>query len=84
MIHNETFLKDWYNRIYQIYGYDLELKKSGIRFNQKANEALNSPSPQTISKWKSLGISYLISSSPGISDLQFVAGNQKFSLYKIP
>jgi hypothetical protein len=81
MIHNEPFLKDWYDRINEIYGYNLDLKKSGISFIQQANETLKSR--ELITRWKSLGVTHLISATSGISDLQFISGNQRFSLYKI-
>ncbi|MFZ1678233.1 MAG: DUF6798 domain-containing protein [Saprospiraceae bacterium] len=84
MIHNETFLKNWYERIGNVYDYDLESKKSGVNFSSHAAEILSSPSSVMIAKWKNVGITHLISSASSIDGLELVGHNHSFSLYKIP
>lgn len=84
MIHNETFLKDWYERIGSIYDYDLESKKSGVKFSWQAGEILSSPSAEMIAKWKNSGITHLISPVSYIDGLEQVGFNHSFSIFKIP
>ncbi|MEP6795225.1 MAG: DUF6798 domain-containing protein [Saprospiraceae bacterium] len=84
MIHNETFLKDWYERIGSVYDYDLESKKSGVDFSLQAAEILSSPSSEMIAKWKNSGITHLISSAASIHGLELIWQNHGFSLFKIP
>ncbi len=84
MIHNETFLKDWYDRIGNVYDYDLESKKSGVDFSAQAAEILSSPSGEMIAKWKNYGITHLISSASSIDGLELIGQNHRFSLFKIP
>ncbi len=84
MIHNETFLKEWYERIGSVYDYDLESKKSGVDFSLQTTEILSSPSAEMIVKWKNMGITYLISSASSIDGLELVGFNHSFSIFKIP
>ncbi|MBK9981290.1 MAG: hypothetical protein IPP15_02500 [Saprospiraceae bacterium] len=84
MIHNETFLKDWYQRIGSVYDYDLESKKTGVDFSLQAAEILSSPSDEMISKWKNSGITHLISSASSIDGLELIGQNHSFSLFKLP
>lgn len=84
MIHNESFLKEWYDRIGSVYDYDLATKKSGIDFSQHANEILDKPSSEMIDNWKKSGITHFISSAKTLDGLEFIGGNHTFSLFKIP
>ncbi|MEP7323991.1 MAG: DUF6798 domain-containing protein, partial [Saprospiraceae bacterium] len=84
MIHNETFLKDWYERIGSVYDYDLESKRSGLNFSKQTDAILSSPTSDRIAQWKNLGITHFISPKTNLSNLQAIAGNEKFSIYKIP
>ncbi|HZV71439.1 MAG TPA: DUF6798 domain-containing protein [Saprospiraceae bacterium] len=84
MIHNESFLTEWLERIVNVYAYDLKSKQSGIDFYRHANEVLSAPSGNLIDSWKKSGITYIISTDPTIANLELIMGNKAYHIYKIP
>lgn len=84
MIHNEIFLKDWYARIGDVYQYGLYKKREGLSLSDVGINAISSPSPETIQKWRSLGITHIISPNINIDGLDLIGQNSSYRIYRLP
>ena len=72
MIHTENFLNDWYTRVSQVFQVPIDPKR------------LDHPDPETIENWKSLGISHIINTAPGLAGFTLLASNDTYFLYELP
>ncbi|MEP6647069.1 MAG: DUF6798 domain-containing protein [Saprospiraceae bacterium] len=84
MIHTEAFLKEWYERIGNVYDYNLASKKIGVNFSEQAERLLSSLSSERIEQWKSMGITHIISPVANLPNLLLIGKNDSFGLYQIP
>jgi hypothetical protein len=83
MLHQEKFLKDWYMRMQTIYHYGIEEKAGGFSVRNFSRYLLDDPSPLSIDQWKRLGITHIISTSPGHADLDQLGQNEQYYIYKL-
>ncbi len=84
MLHTETFLKDWYERIVDVYQFGFKEKKEGFTISETGLNVLTNPSPEIILKWRSLGISHIISPAFNIKGLEVIGQNEGYSIYRLP
>lgn len=83
MLHQETFLKDWYARINSIYQYGIPEKEGGFDIHNFSRYLLEDPSSMSIEFWKKLGITHIISTNTGIKGMSPIASNGQFAIYKL-
>ncbi|HJW31340.1 MAG TPA: DUF6798 domain-containing protein [Saprospiraceae bacterium] len=83
MLHQETFLKDWYDRMQSIYQYGIKEKEGGFDLHHFSQYLLEDPSPLSIEYWKKLGITHIISTNLDLKTLTQVAHNGQFAIYKL-
>lgn len=83
MLHQEDFLKEWYQRIENIYAYGLKEKRNEFDLNIFSTTLLEEPSLISLDYWKSIGITHFISTSPNIPKLERIATNDTYSIYKL-
>ncbi len=84
MLHNEAFLKDWRNRIDQVYDFQQTHEASGKTTYSSSIKALSASDLSPLQKWKELGITHIITGSDGIPFLEPLGKNRSFSIYRIP
>ena len=84
MLHQETFLKDWYDRIGKIYAFSLHEKKGGFDIRVFSKELFDHPTLISIDFWKSQGITHIISPSKEITSMQKIYENKSYTIYKLP
>jgi hypothetical protein len=84
MLHQEAFLKDWYDRIGRIYAYGLKEKQGGFDIRVFSKELFDHPTLISIDFWKSQGITHIISSSREITSMQKIYENKSYTIYKLP
>ncbi len=84
MLHNETFLFDWYSRIGRVYGYDIPLQVAGNTMSEVANLQNEPPGSETIALWRSLGITHFISKMKPVDGFQPLGSNLTYRIYAIP
>ncbi|HUR10688.1 MAG TPA: DUF6798 domain-containing protein [Flavitalea sp.] len=83
LFHQEEFLNEWYKRIQTVYLYNLTEKRNGIPFDKKALQILNNPDPGVMNKWKTLGITHIISQNPYLEGVELLGQNASYSIYKL-
>lgn len=84
MLHTESFLYDWAERINRIYQYNMEVKAAGKNVYQQAGTVLSQPSSQTLAEWRSQGITHFISSNNDIPALVMLGRNETYAVYEVP
>ena len=84
MLHTETFLYDWADRINRIYQYNMQQKAAGNNVYQQADNVLSNPTPQILAEWRSLGITHFISTNKDIPALVMLGRNETYAVYEIP
>lgn len=83
LFHNEDFLASWYQRLQNIFAFSIEDKASGFELKAFSDELLSDPSQLSIDYWKSLGITHIVSTNPGIEGLEMVTGNEVYYIYQL-
>ncbi len=83
LFHKEEFLKSWYNRIGDIYAFSSKEKASGFELSSFSRELLAHPEQESIAYWKNIGITHIVSTNPDIEDLEKLAENDDFAVYKL-
>lgn len=79
MLHQEIFLFEWYERIIDVYHPDRD--RGSLTQNLKSTIE---PSGIEISKWKSYGITHIITRSQRPVDLQLLISNNTYAVYRLP
>ena len=83
MLHQQSFLNEWYRRIKSIYQFGKEEKEGGFDINIFSYYLLHEPSPMSIEFWKKLGITHIVSTNPGVKGLTLVARNGQYAIYAL-
>ena len=83
MLHQERFLKEWYARIGNIYQYGIEEQKAGFDIRNFSRYLFEEPSHMSLGYWKKLGITHFISTAPALLDVDLVAHNGKYYIYRL-
>ncbi len=83
MIHQEAFLKEWYKRIQNIYQFNEEEENAGFDLHNFSFYLLDEPSTMSFEYWRKIGITHIVSTNQHILDLDLVAHNDKFAIYKL-
>ncbi len=84
MLHNETFLYDWYDRVSEIYAFDMKAQEEGQTIRSNAAAMLSDPDAEQIAKWKSLGITHMIGYPGKGSGMEPLAQNATYALFRLP
>ena len=83
LFHQEKFLKEWYQRIENIYAYGLKEKEAGFELNVFSTTLLEEPTLISTDFWRRLGVTHIISTSPSIKSLKLISSNKSYSIYSL-
>lgn len=83
MIHHKDVMTEWYARVQFVYQIDLTSKLEQPDLIASANAFLGQLDSQTIAAWKSKGIDYLITDRETKLQLEEVAANEQYVIYKV-
>ena len=83
LFHQEQFLKEWYQRIENIYAYGLKEKQSGFDIHVFSTSLLEEPTLISTDYWRKLGITHILSTSPDIKTLNKVYSNETYTIYSL-
>lgn len=84
MLHQESFMNEWYDRMNEVYLYGIEEKKNGFSLKNFSRFLLAEPSPLSVDQWKRMGITHFISPNPGLPSFEKLAENRKYAIYALP
>ena len=83
MLHHESFLKKWYERLMLIYFIKDQSQMTGKEFLIKANNTMEDLDPSLIQQWKSLGITHFITAPSSSTAAELVDSNKSYAIYRI-
>jgi hypothetical protein len=83
LFHQEQFLNEWYKRIENIYAYGLKEKKGEFDIHVFSKALLEEPTLISTDYWTKLGITHIVSTSPGITSLKKLYSNDTYSIYSL-
>jgi hypothetical protein len=83
MLHQESFLYDWYKRLQDVYQFGIKEKEGGFEIHNFSFYLLDDPSPLSIDQWKQMGITHIISTRAGLKGFTLLGSNETYFLYKI-
>jgi hypothetical protein len=83
LFHQEQFLREWYQRIENIYAFGLKEKQGGFDIHVFSTSLLEEPTLISTDYWRKLGITHILSTSPDIKTLKKVYGNSTYSIYSL-
>ncbi len=84
MLHNETFLYEWYDRVSEIYGFDMKAQEEGQTISGNSSAMLSDPGSEIVARWKSLGITHVIGYPGKGIGMELLARNGTYALYRLP
>jgi hypothetical protein len=83
MLHQESFLYDWYKRLQEVYQFGIREKEGGFEIHNFSFYLLDEPSPLSIEQWKRMGITHIISTRAGLKGFDLLGSNDTYFLYGI-
>ncbi|MDQ3016807.1 MAG: hypothetical protein M3R25_08860 [Bacteroidota bacterium] len=83
MLHNETFLYEWYDRVSEIYAFDMQAQAEGQTILSNASAMLSDPDAEHIARWKSLGITHVTGYPGKGSGMDLLSQNATYALFRL-
>ncbi len=83
VVHRRDALGEWYKRIKQIYGIDINTRKSGKNLFAIAKDNYKKVDIEKLSELKNLGIDYMVQYNDVVLDLPVIIKNNKYKVYQI-
>jgi hypothetical protein len=83
VVHRRDALREWYDRIEEIYGVDIGNRRAGEDIFKKADENFKRIDKEKLSELKEEGIDYIVQFKEVTMDLPVVIENNKYKVYKI-
>jgi hypothetical protein len=83
MLHQEAFLREWYQRLFQAYPVSQNENMTGKKFLLEASNTMKDPDDILIREWKSLGVTHFIARPSAVSTAELIDSNKNYAIYKI-
>lgn len=83
VVHRKDVLGEWYKRIGEIYGIDLQNRRDGDDLFAKAESNFKKINPERIEKLRRLGIQYMVSTVNKHLPYRKIASNKTFAIYDL-
>lgn len=83
MLHNETFIFDWYKRIKEVYGYTPEIAANGISIGEQAKAAFRELSFEKLEALKKAGVTHIIGFIDSTINAEEIGRNDKYVIYRL-
>lgn len=82
MMSHEPFLRNWYDRMQQVYQYRAEDQEAGFKFSNFANAVFSTPAHESIMVWKQSGITHFICKTPNIEGKNPLGASPPYYIYE--